>query len=85
MLFRDFGFLNLVILLTFFLLVFFQFKYIKNTFSLFIFTYSMLFFFYFVPSLGFVNLAATFNTNIIFFNFFVYFLFFFLRVKIKIK
>ena len=85
MLFRDFGFLNLAILLPFFLLVFFQFKYIKNTFSLFIFTYSMLFFFYFVQSLGFVNLAATFNTNIIFFNFFVYFLFFFLRVKIKIK
>jgi hypothetical protein len=84
-LFRDFGFLNLTILIFFFLLVFFQFKYIKNTFSLFIFTYFMLFFFYFVSNLGFINLAATFNANIIFFNFFVYFLFFFLRVKIKIE
>jgi len=85
MLFRDFGFLNLTILLFVFLLIFLQFKYMKNTFSLFTFMYFFLIFFYSVSGLGFANLAATFNTNIIFFNFFVFFLYFFLRVKILIK
>ena len=85
MLFRDFGFLNLTILLFVFLLIFLQFKYMKNTISLFILTFFLLFFFYSVSGLGFANLAATFNTNIIFFNFFVFFLYFFSKVKILIK
>jgi hypothetical protein len=85
MLFRDFGFLNLTILLFVFLLIFLQFRYMKNTVSLFIFTYFLLFFFYSASGLGFANLAATFNTNIIFFNFFVFFLYFFSKVKILIK
>ena len=85
MLFRDFGFLNLTILLFIFLLIFLQFKYMKNTVSLFIFTYFLLLFFYSVSGLGFANLAATFNTNIIFLNFFVFFFYFFSKVKILIK
>ena len=85
MTYRDFGFLNLCVLIFLFLLIFLQFIYFKNVFSLFIFIYSSLIIFYSVAGLGFANLLATFNTNIIFFNFLVFFLLFFLKSKIVIK
>jgi hypothetical protein len=85
MMFRDFAFLNLSILIFVFLLIFLQFLYFKNIFSLFIFIYSFLIFFYSVVAIGFANLLATFNTNIIFFNFFIFLFYFFFKSKIVIK
>lgn len=85
MLFRDFAFLNLSILIFIFLLIFLQFLYLRNVTSVFIFIYSFVIFFYSISSIGFVNLLATFNSNIIFFNFMIFLIYFFSRAKIKIK
>jgi hypothetical protein len=84
MLYRDFAYLNLVVLLFIFIFILLQFIIFKNIFSFFIFIYSLLILFYSAAGVGFANLLATFNTNIIFFNFFVFFIFFF-RSKIIIK
>jgi hypothetical protein len=85
MLYRDFAYLNLSFLLFIFIVIFLQFIFLKNIFSFFFFIYFMLVLFYASASVGFANLLATFNTNIIFFNFFVFFIFFFLKTKILIK
>jgi len=85
MMFRDFAFLNLSILIFVFLLIFLQFLYFKNIFSLFIFIYSFLIFFYSVAAIGFANLLATFNSNIIFLNFFIFLFYFFFKSKLVIK
>ena len=85
MLFRDFAFFNLSILIFIFLLIFLQFLYARNVTSVFIFIYSFVIFFYSISSIGFANLSATFNSNIIFFNFMIFLIYFFSRAKIKIK
>ena len=85
MLFRDFAFFNLSILILIFLLIFLQFSYARNVTSVFIFIYSFVIFFYSISSIGFANLSATFNSNIIFFNFTIFLIYFFSRAKIKIK
>jgi hypothetical protein len=85
MLFRDFAYFNLSILIIIFLLIFLQFLYARNVTSVFIFVYSFIIFFYSISSIGFANLAATFNSNIIFFNFMIFLIYFFSRAKIKIK
>ena len=84
MLFRDFAYFNLSILIFIFLLIFLQFLYLRNVTSVFIFIYFFAIFFYSISSIGFANLAATFNTNIIFFNFMIFLIYFFSRAKIKI-
>ena len=85
MLFRDFAYFNLSILIIIFLLIFLQFLYARNVTSVFIFLYSFIIFFYSISNIGFANLAATFNSNIIFFNFMIFLIYFFSRAKIKIK
>jgi hypothetical protein len=85
MLYRDFAYLNLSFLLFIFIFIFLQFIFLKNIYSFFFFIYFMLVLFYSSAGVGFANLLATFNTNIIFFNFFVFFIFFFLKTKILIK